>query len=79
MAFAQVEIDAEMVLDAMNEDSVFALEIWEGFAERLNMGLMADNFGDMVSCMENKARAQWIIDQFKSTFDIVESLHLSDR
>jgi len=78
MAFIQTEIEAEIVADAMNEDGAFALDMWETMAERLNMGLMADNLGDLISGMENKARAKWLIAQFRATFDTIESLHLQD-
>lgn len=48
MAFIQTEIKAEDVLDAMNEDGGFALELWEGLAERLNMGLLEDQLSDLL-------------------------------
>ena len=48
MAFIQTEITAEAVIDAMNEDVGFALEIWREIAEGLNKGLLLDNTLDML-------------------------------
>jgi hypothetical protein len=47
MAYVQVEITAEAVVAAMNEDGGFALEMWREIADGLNKGLLLDNACDL--------------------------------
>ncbi len=46
-AFIQAEIEAEAVIQAMFEDSGFALEMWKELSEKLNMGLLLDECMDL--------------------------------
>lgn len=78
MASLNVEIEADKVADLMMEDSVFAFELWDTLAERLNMGAMADDLSDLLSTGHNKAHAKWILDQFVQTFDTIKRLHFTD-
>lgn len=48
MAFIQTEITAEAVIDAMNEDGGFALEMWREIANGLHQGLLLDNTLDLL-------------------------------
>lgn len=66
MAFVQVELNAEMIVDAMAEEGPFALEMWEMLAERLNMGALADDFSDMLYAIE--------VENFEEIADAVKRL-----
>lgn len=46
--FVQVQIEPEAIIEAMNEDGSFALEVWREIAEKLHMGLLLDNCMDVV-------------------------------
>ena len=48
MAYIQTEITAEAVIDAMNDDCGFALEMWREIAEGLNKGMLLDNACDLM-------------------------------
>lgn len=76
--FIQVEISAEEVMTAMNDDPGFALSMWESMAEHLHMGLMTDNLCDLVSTADRKERFKAIFNQFRASFDLAEDLHMSD-
>lgn len=48
MAFIETEINASAVIEAMNEDGAFALEMWREIAEGLNKGMLLDNACDLL-------------------------------
>ena len=48
MTYIQTEITAEAVIEAMNEDTGFALEMWREIAEGLNKGMLLDNACDLL-------------------------------
>ena len=73
--FMSVEVTAEMFADLMAEDPNFAFQVWETLAERLNMGAMADDLGDLLAGCTNPAQARWIIAQFKDVFARIEGVH----
>ena len=50
-AFAEVEIDAETIADAMNNDGYFMSEVLTVLAERIDMGMMRDNASDIAAGM----------------------------
>ena len=66
------EISADDIGRAMAEDAVFASEMWIMLADRLNMGVMQDDFCTMVSGMD-ETKAKWLIHQFRETFKVSES------
>ncbi len=51
MAYVQTEITAEAVIDAMNEDGGFALEMWREIADGLHKGLLLDNACDILRAL----------------------------
>jgi hypothetical protein len=77
--FMSVEVTAEMFADLMAEDPNFAFQVWETLAERLNMGAMADDLGDLLAGCTNPAQARWIIAQFNEVFARIESVHFSPK
>ncbi len=48
MAYIQSEISAETIIDAMNDDASFALEMWRQIADGLNKGMLLDNACDLL-------------------------------
>ena len=52
MAFIQTEITAEAVIEAMNEDSSFAHDMWLEIAQGLHQGLLLDNTLDLLRVMD---------------------------
>lgn len=48
MALIQTEITAEAVIEAMNEDAGFALELWREIADGLHKGMLLDNACDLL-------------------------------
>jgi hypothetical protein len=61
MAFVQVELGAEAIADAMNEDAEFMLQVLSVLSERTNMGLLRDNAADLGMSM-TPDRAAYIFD-----------------
>lgn len=66
--FISVEISGEEIANAMAEDGVFALEVWETLAERIDMGAMRDDAWDIASKC-TRARAKYLSNQFQSLAD----------
>ena len=49
MAYVNVELEAEAVLDAMAEDGNFALDMWRLIAIRSDMGALKDDAADLMA------------------------------
>ena len=52
MSFVQVQITADQVIDAMNEDAGFALEMWREIANGLHKGLLLGNACHMLRSIQ---------------------------
>ena len=76
--YMSVEVSGEMIADLMADDGNFAREIWTTFAERLSMGLMADNLSDLLAGEENRDYARWVMKQFAETFERINDLHFNE-
>jgi len=75
IGYVQVDIDPESVIDAMNADSEFAMEMWVEIAGKLETGMLLDNACDIFENHERNARH--IADIFESFAGSLRSRHLS--
>ena len=48
MAYIQTEVTAEAIIEAMNDDAGFAMEMWREIADALHKGLLLDNTLDLL-------------------------------
>ena len=76
--FMSVEISANQIADVMLEDANFAFEVWFELAERMHMGMMADDLGDMIASCGDREKAKWIVHQFKDTFATIDRLNFAN-
>lgn len=74
MAFISTEVSADAVLDAMNDDANFCLEVWQGISERAQMGMLRDNLSDLAMSM-TKESAQSISASLRDLANAVDSGH----
>lgn len=70
-AFIQATVEPEAVIDAMNEDPQFLLEMWQLMAERLHMGLLLDNTMDVIRTTPGDD-AKRISEQFKYLASLID-------
>ena len=47
MAYLQVDVDAEQIIDAMREDAPFADQMWRNLAHGLQAGVLLDDACDI--------------------------------
>lgn len=73
MGFIQASIEAESLIDAMNEDGGFAADVWLELAEKLHMGLLLDNACDLFSTDVKKA--EYIANGFQHFAEMLRSRH----
>ena len=69
-AFISTELEAHSVIEAMLEDSGFALDMWETIAEYLDRGALKDDAADIVAGMDKEVRL-FVLTQFE---DLVSAL-----
>lgn len=72
MARIDVEMEAEDIADAMNDDGLFMLEMLRIIAERVDLGLMRDNAADIASLLSPKEAAHLAV-QFSSLSEAIKS------
>jgi hypothetical protein len=72
MARIDVDIEAEDIADAMNEDGAFMLEMLRIIAERVDMGMMRDNAFDLSSQL-SPDEAKYLAAQFSSLSEAIKS------
>lgn len=65
MGMVHLNVSADDVCDAMNEDGNFAAELWFALAQRLHMGLMSDDASDIAAGW-SKEKVTFVANQFKA-------------
>ena len=74
MAYMNVEISADDVADAMNEDGAFMKDLFQVIIQRAEMGLLRDNLSDIAGGME-AGEARHMADQLSALSEVVRSGH----
>lgn len=57
MGLIQVDLEADEIADAMFEDGEFMWQVMKVLAERVDMGMMRDNAGDVAGQVEPQEAA----------------------
>lgn len=72
-AYIQAAVEPEDIVQAMNEDGGFALDLWFELAEKLHMGLLLDDACDLFSTDMEKTK--YVANQFEFFAQMLRSRH----
>tara|TARA_R110000851_G_scaffold59347_9_gene137386 strand:- start:3947 stop:4273 length:327 start_codon:yes stop_codon:yes gene_type:complete len=69
--YLNVEVEAEEVISAMNEDGAFAKDVWVSISEGLHMGLLLDNCIDVISAGMSLAQMRMFSNSLETLLESV--------
>lgn len=72
MVYVNARVDAESIIDGMNESAEFMHDVLEGIAQGTEKGLFRDNASDLMAQMPAE-KVKFLVEQFRSLSDAMES------